>query len=268
MTTKAATETALVPSAAQETALAVQQEQVAALAAVAGAGTENISKKFVRPPALALAQDGTPQRKKSNEAFIKGLEVGQLFNSLTGEIYGTGPLNFVVIKSLGYRNVLFAKGKLGVVLERNLPDSDPRTQFIDVRQADGSIKSTKPEATQFHDFLVYLPDTGEVLTLSFKSTMIKTAIKLNSQIEYPLRIGKTTIPNPPAFALAFKLGVADDKNDTGEWKVFTVTPDGIVDPTCETFKTLATLYKKYNEVEVEVVDAEVTDAEVQEKVPF
>lgn len=260
------TETALVP--AEQQALAIAEQQ-AALAAYAGAGTDDISNKFVRPPALALAQDTTPQKKRTNPGYIQGLVDGQLFNTLSGQIYGTGPLNFVVIKSLGHRNVLFDKEKMGVVVERDLPDSDPRTQFHDIKQPDGTIKSTKPEATQYHDYLVYLPDTAEVLTLSFKGTMIGTAIKLNSQIKYPIRIGDKTLANPPAFARAFKLGVAEESNPKNTWWVFTVTPDGLVDPTCETFKTLAELYRSYNAVEVEVTDAEVREVEAEdEEAPF
>lgn len=263
-----ASQTQLVPTT-EETALDTQTKAAAeALAKYAGAGTDEVDRKFVRPPALALAQDTSDEKKKNNEKYIPGLESGQFFNSLTGQIYPL-PLAFVVIKSLGHRNMLYAKGKMGVVLERNLPDSDLRTQFRDIRNADGTITSTKPEAVQYHDFLVYLPAYGETLTLSFKSTTIKTAIKLNSQIVYPLRIGGKTIANPPAFARAFTLGVASDKNDLGEWFVPTVTPDGLVDPTCETFATLAALYESYNKVQIEVVDGEVsTDEAPEEKLPF
>src|SRR6185295_20140410 len=39
-------------------------------------------------PQLKICQSGTPQRKATQESYIKGLEEGSYFNDLTNQIYG------------------------------------------------------------------------------------------------------------------------------------------------------------------------------------
>jgi len=93
-------------------------------------GTENIDSKDIRPPALRLAQSGTPQTKRQEASFIDGLREGEFFNSLTNERYGEGPLYFVIVNQLGDRYVEFrpmAEG--GGVIDPNVPENDKCTQF-------------------------------------------------------------------------------------------------------------------------------------------
>lgn len=54
----------------------------------ANAGSEEVGREDLLMPRLGQAQALSPQLKKTNEAFIPGLEVGDFFNTATGEIYG------------------------------------------------------------------------------------------------------------------------------------------------------------------------------------
>lgn len=138
-------------------------------------GTENIGRDDVKPPALRLAQSSSPETKRSEpDRFIEGLAEGQFFNSITKQNYGEGPLQLVVINQLGHRHVLFDKD--GKVVERNIPDNDPRTQW------DGN---NKPTVTKFYDYLVFLlgEDEPRMMTMSLKSTQLKKAVTLNTQLK-------------------------------------------------------------------------------------
>lgn len=60
-------------------------------------GFGDINSSTMAIPFLKLAQDLTPQTKKTKPEYIEGLEVGELFNSVTGEIYGTH-LEVIIVK--------------------------------------------------------------------------------------------------------------------------------------------------------------------------
>lgn len=54
-----------------------------------GRGQENVGLEDITIPRLDVLQDLSPQRKKNDPAYIEGAEEGMLFNTVTGELYGT-----------------------------------------------------------------------------------------------------------------------------------------------------------------------------------
>ena len=139
-------------------------------------GLEHITKDDIVLPRLALAQGLSPQVQAVDPAFIKGLSVGQMFNDLTNEIYGVGPLEFHVVHAAPPRWVEFnPREEGGGVKDFEVPFGDPRTQFT---SADDGTR-VKPVATQFYDFVIVLWPSREMLALSFKSSGLKQGKKLN-----------------------------------------------------------------------------------------
>lgn len=141
------------------------------------AGLENAAPSR-RPAKLVLCQSTTPQSKKSNEdAYIPGLEEGNFFHSSEGTIYGNGPIRFVIVTALPARWIEFfdpkVDGKSGVK-DFVIPVGDKRRDFRD----DGKGGRLKPIATEFRDFLIFLPDTKELLVLSLKGTQITASEKM------------------------------------------------------------------------------------------
>src|SRR6266567_576475 len=51
-------------------------------------GFEEMEQSDIIMPRLALCQSGTPQRKKSEEKYIEGLDEAMYFNTITRKIYG------------------------------------------------------------------------------------------------------------------------------------------------------------------------------------
>jgi hypothetical protein len=136
----------------------------------------------VRPPRLGLAQSNSPQVKRGNPKTIDGLREGDLFNDLTQQVYGEGPLEIVVIRYLGHRAMQFRDMKEGGgVIDFNVPLDDPRCQFTDgpPDPVTGKPTRVKPIATHFYDYLVWLPETSEIVALSMKGTSLKAAKESN-----------------------------------------------------------------------------------------
>src|SRR5688572_33313161 len=59
-------------------------------------GFEAMEQRDITVPRLAIAQSMTPARKRGNPKYNPDLQEGQLFNSVSGEVYG----DFVVATPL------------------------------------------------------------------------------------------------------------------------------------------------------------------------
>lgn len=173
-------------------------------------GTENIRKEDMRFPALKIAQSTTPETKRSEAAYIAGLTEGSFFNSITREVYGDETIKIVVINQLGHRNVQFDPADRNVVLDGNVPDGDPRTQFTE-SIIDGKRVSVKPAATLFYDYLI-LALVGDaepdIMTMSLKSTQLKKATALNTIL------AKSKLP---AFAHMFAVTPVPEHKGNNAW---------------------------------------------------
>ena len=167
----------------EETALAPQRQANAALAVAEGAergdrrGKENIDTTRLILPRIAGAQKTSPQVDPESDQFIEGLGLYQMFNSLTGEVYGNGPVKFAVIRKLPFKAMQFDENNN--VIDFDVRPGDARLKFT--TGADGS--RIKPVATEFREYLVVL-ETGDVAALSFKSTQNKIADKLDSFLNF------------------------------------------------------------------------------------
>lgn len=206
----------------------------------AGMGTEQIGSDDVRPPRLKICQSGTPQRKPDNEKQIAGLQELDLFNDLSTEIYGRGPLPIVIIMSLGSKHMVFAPdGKS--VLEFDVPASDPRTRFTN--GPDG--KRVKPIASKFYNYLVWLPESQEVVALSLSGTLITTAIKLNGLLTLPLKIDQSVLMNPPAWARTYTIETRMKEDKGFAWGVLNLKQVGVTpEDTRQQCAQLAGIYSK------------------------
>jgi hypothetical protein len=186
-------------------------------------GTENIGTDDIKPPALKLAQGQSPETKRSEPTkYIEGLREGEFFNTLTKEIYGEGPVGLVIVNQLGHRHVEFDPNDKTVVLDFNVPDGDPRTEFT-TGVKDGKQVRLKPRATKFYDYLVIaiLEDGRRVMmTMSLKSTQLKKAVELNTLLKGA---------KLPSFAFLFEVSAVPEKRGNNNFYGWLFTPKGYVD---------------------------------------
>jgi hypothetical protein len=182
------------------------------------AGTEHITKDDIQLPRLALAQGLTPQVSEGKEGF----SVGVLFNSVTEEVIGRGPIDFYIVRADKPRFIeFFPRESGGGVKDMSVPANDPRTQFG--RGPNG--ETIKPAATKFYDFLIVLADRlasdpmNSLIGLSFKSSGLKTARTLNNLVKFR---------NAPLFAGKYRLSTTTEKNAKGTYAIYKVENAGFV----------------------------------------
>lgn len=225
----------------------------------AGMGTENIGQEDVKPAQLKLCQAGSPQRKTDDPKQIKGLNELDLFNDLSGQIYGR-TMKIIVVSMLGHRNVEFKPGELGTVLDRDVPDDDPRCQWpVDANGQsliDDKGNKLKPAATKYFNYLVFAPDTADIMVLSLSSTQIPVAIQLNGLLKLPLKIGNAIIGRPPSWARTFELSTFMKQEGNLSWGALNIKMAGITEP--EVRSLCATLYENFSKKTIDVQYAEET----------
>lgn len=134
------------------------------------AGTEDIGANEVKLPRLAIAQGLSPQMIPSESKYIPGLSMFQMFNDVTGEIYGMGPLTVVPVRRHITR-IEFDPNDRKVPLDRDVPPGDPRTKWT--ASIPGGKKDIPPAATEFVEYVCMLLRPGkhpEPIVVSIKTT--------------------------------------------------------------------------------------------------
>lgn len=175
-------------------------------------GAEDLDRNDIQLPRIALAQGLSPQIQKGDPKYIPGLELGDMFNTLTGEVFGQGPIEFTVVRRDKPRYVEFNPlERGGGVKDPNVPADDSRTQF--------GPNGEKPVATKFFDYVILmLPLNGEnplstLIALSMKGTALKVARQLNTLMKFR---------NAPIFAGKYTLTAGTAKNSKGTFATYVI----------------------------------------------
>jgi len=173
-------------------------------------GTEHITREDIQMPRIGLAQSLSPELVDGDPKYIEDLKLGNMFNNLTGFVYGNGPLDFIVVRADPPRWVEFIpREEGGGVKDPNVPADDPRTQFGE----NGEL----PIATKFYDFIVMILPSRELVALSFKSTGLKVARQLN---------GLIAMRNAPVYAGKYRITSMMTQNAKGRFAIFVVKNAG------------------------------------------
>lgn len=180
------------------------------------AGMEEVRKDDLIMPRLGLCQSLSPQKKKSSPLFITGLEDGQLFNTITNEVYGESvqlvPLfffrqriKFHPLEEGGGIDCQSLNGKDGGRLNPASCLACPHSQW--------GAEGKKPECSEFKNFMAIVYPSVDMIVFSTKSTSLKIARTLNTLAR---------LKNMPLYTHIYEIGHAQQKNAVNEWEQFTV----------------------------------------------
>lgn len=209
-------------------------------------GAEHMTKDDVQIPRLAIAQQMSAQLLPGDPKQIPGLALGDMYNNLTGDILGRGPIEVVVIRADRPRGIEFNPMEAGGgIKDFNVPVDDPRMQF--------GPGGEKPKATKLYDYLLLVRPIDEsnpiasVIALSLKGSGLKTAKQLNGLIR---------TRNAPIHSGVYRLSTSITKNAKGTFGVMSVSNAGWV--TEEEFKLCTVAFETFRD---KVVDFGTVDEE-------
>jgi len=193
------------------------------------AGTEGITADELKFPRLAIAQGPSPQLVPGDSAYIPGLTLFQMFNDLTKEIYGMGPMTLVVgdrrVKRIEFE--LDEKGrpdrKRPVDLE--VPVDDPRMKWT---KDPTTGKGVPPVAIKFVEFLSLIvhPDgrLPEPVVVSIQET---NKFNRRAHMSWTGFI-KMRQPPAPIYAGLYTMTIKTEKNDQGTFGVWVPENSGYI----------------------------------------
>ncbi len=214
-------------------------------------GTENIQRQDMQLPRILVAQGLSPQLQPNEAKYIQGLVIGDMFNDLTNDIYGRGPIEVTIIRADAPRAVeFFPREDGGGIKDPNVPLNDPRLKW----RADGK----KPVATKFHDYvLLTLPLSDShnpfdnLIIMSLKGTGIRVAKQLNALL---------AMRNAPSFSAKFTLTSTIVKNNKGSFALFNFKNAGWVDE--DTFNAGVLIYESIHDKKIDTQDTPPEDEEL------
>jgi hypothetical protein len=177
-------------------------------------GTEGITADDLKLPRLAIAQGLSPQMLPGDSAYIDGLKLFQLFNDLTGEIYGNGPIKFVIGRR-DVKRIEFDPNDRKVPIDLDVPANDERNYWT----KDENGRGVAPRATKFVEFIVLLLRDGhppQPVVISISETN-KFSRKASERLT-----GFTKMRQPPVpiYAGLYTVETKSEKNDKGTFGVF------------------------------------------------
>lgn len=241
------------------TAIATQTDARSALAVSEKAdindtrGKENIDKSKVRLPRIAIVQKTSPQLEPNKPEYLADAKMFDLYNSMSGEVYGKGPLEFVVLSERKHAMQFDADNK---VVDFDVPWSDPRCDFP--KDENGKTIG-KPSATRFYEFVVILVESGELAVLSFAKTSTKAAEDLEAYL---------TMRPGAAWSGRFKVSTFSKSYGGNTVGVFKVMPAGKTPD--DLYESAEALYEFVKTTKPETDTAGLSDetTATDEKVPF
>jgi hypothetical protein len=205
---------------------------------------------------------------ETESVYIPGLRLFDMFNDMSNEIYGRGPLMFVPLHHQTVR-IEFDPKDGNQVLDRNVPANDPRMQWTTDEHGEG----VPPRATKFTEFVCILWNLNrkvwEPIVISIKETnkfQRRAAEKL---------LGYVKFQDGPIFAGYKHVESKPEKNDSGTFGVYRFDNAGFIED--EQFYNMCKkqalgfegkVVETTREAGDETGDGEVVNATSSKEVPF
>lgn len=178
------------------------------LAAYGNIGNETVGVDDIIIPRIGLIQQLSPELDSSDPKYIPGAQAGDLFNSLTREIYQR-PLKIVFVdrrKEFG----VFKKRSAGGGYKGSFPSEMDAKTYVDSGAAEAPVDQLEIVETATN-FAILLND-NDIPMAEVVLAMTSTKLKIDRQINSMLRMR-----GGARFGSVFLLDSQKEKNDKGSW---------------------------------------------------
>ena len=180
-----------------------------------GAGLENFTTEDMQIPFISILQALSPQLNKQDPLYIKGAEQGDIFNTVSGEIYKADTGLTVVPAYFEKKFLEFALRSTGGGFIKELSPDD---KDINLTNREGTIEMLPSgnELVRTHQHLVIAKGENEMApaVLDMKKTQLKVSRRWNT-LKNGIRLpsGKPM----PLYGTAWKITTVSESNDQGTW---------------------------------------------------
>ena len=194
----------------------------------AGKGLENITSEDITIPRLSIIQANSPQRKKKDEKYIENADEGDVFNTVTNQVYKE-PLTVI---PCAYRKTYVEwipreKGG-GFVAAYDIRPSDTTTDPT-TRKSFLKNGNQLVDTAEHYVIIKRDDDTFESAVLTMTSSNLTVSRKWNTLLKMKKINVKGQMIEPPSFMYEFTLSTVQATNDQGTWQKYKIEEVGQID---------------------------------------
>jgi hypothetical protein len=178
-------------------------------------GSEEVTANDITLPRIEVLQALSPQLKKNEAVYIEGSEQGMIFNTISGELYGSS----VVVCPIMFQRqfILWQDRKLGGGFAGSFV-----TEVDAEMERDSKDKPDDYEVAEHHiNYCLVLHENGEMdeAVLSWARTKLKASRRLNALVQM----------NPgDRYSRAYRLRAVEASSPKGDYWTFDIQPMGYV----------------------------------------
>ena len=251
----------------------------------AGGGFENIGPQNCALPFIAILQSNSPQAMRSNSKYIKGAQAGDLFNTVTGELFpgqsdGDKPGGILFVPAaFDSKMVRWKSRDSGGGLVCSYSEHDPILKTFARDERGRLLDQTTQDIvvqTVYH-FGLMIREEGfpELAVISMASTAMKCSRQWNTLMKKIMKRVGSKVFNPPSYSHVYRLTTTGMSRDNYSWFTWSIMTAGeVVD--IDTYNLAKQFSKQVAAGEVRVSappsDSDVSEGEGQhtsgEEVPF
>jgi len=179
-------------------------------------GSEDVGIDDITLPRIEVLQALSPQIKRNDPKYIQGAEQGMIFNTVSGELYGT-EITFVPIVFRKEWIIWQNRDAGGGFVSTHPTEQEAATAYDNLENPDDH--DVNLHAVNFV-YVVREDGSLEEAVFSWSRSKLKVSRKLNSLVQM----------NPgDRFSKAYKLRVIEEKGKKGEYFSYDIKPLSYVD---------------------------------------
>ena len=254
--------------AQRKTTKVVASELDKMLEADAGVGLENITTDDMQIPFIRIIQALSPQLQKDDPLYIKGAEQGDIFNTVSQEIYKQDEGVIVVPAFFEKKFLEFQLRSSGGGFVRELAADD---KDITMTSREGTIEllPNGNELVRTHQHLVIAQSADGTIApsvLDMKKTQLKVSRRWNT-LKNSARLPSGALM--PIYGTAWQLTTVLEANDQGKWFNYKLDRINEITPAIEKMMLEArNMYQGVSKGEVKMAAASADEIAKEEDVPF
>ena len=238
----------------------------------AGAGLENFTTDDMQIPFIRILQALSPQLNKQDSMYIQGAEQGDIFNTVSQQVYKAEDGVFVVPCYFEKKFLEFALRSSGGGFIREL-SADDRDIGLTTREGAAEILPSGNELVRTHQHLIQVMDPETKLcspaVLDMKKTQLKVSRRWNT-MKNGIRLpsGKPM----PLYGTAWTIKTIAESNDQGSWYNYKIDRVTEITKELETMMLEArTMYQSFRKGDIKTASAsadEMRTAPSADEIPF
>jgi len=178
-------------------------------------GSEDVGQDDIALPRIEVFQALSPQIKKSDPKYIKGAEQGQMFNTISGEIYGEA----IIFVPIVFRKewIVWQTRDAGGGVVGSFPTEEEATAALE------ALDNPDDHEVNLHAvnfiFVLRSDNTVEEAVFSWSRSKLKVSRKLNAMVQ---------MGAGDRFSRAYRCRAIEEKGKKGEYFSYDIKPAGYV----------------------------------------